>query len=76
MPKTLNREEKKVVSVVDEFKKAVKVKGDIQSWQDNHLAKFRDKMRIVAKETRGAWTLDFYEALQDLNKESIKRELN
>lgn len=76
MSKTLNKEDKKVNIAVDEFKKAIKVKGSLQAWQDSYLKKFRDKMRSVAKSTRGAWSLDFYEALQNLNKESIKREID
>ena len=42
----------------------------------NKVKEYRDKMRKVARNTRGFWSFNFYEMLQNLNKESIKRDLN
>ena len=62
--------------MIMECKKAVKVKGKIRDWTDTFLLKFRDKVRLVSRKTRGVWSFAFYEMLQNLNKESIKRDLN
>ena len=75
MPKTLTKEEKQLDKLVQDYKKAIKTKGDIKDWTDAYLLKFRDKWRIAARKTRGSWTFDFYEILQLINKESIKRDL-
>lgn len=75
MPATLTREEKLLTKLVDEYKKAIKAKGDIKEWNDPFLLKFRDKWRVAARQTRGNWSFDFYENLQLINKESIKRDL-
>ncbi len=77
MPKlaTLNKEEKELNKVVDTYKKHIKDKGEIESWSDAFLVTVRDKFRKIARITRGYWTFDFYETLQAINKESIKRDL-
>ena len=72
---TLSKEEKQLQKLVDTYTKAVKAKGDIEEWSDKYLLSLRDKFRVLARKTRGYWSFDFYEALQDLNKESIKRDL-
>ena len=78
MPKqaTLNKEEKELNKLVDTYKKHIKDKGDIECWTDSFLVSVRDKFRKVARITRGHWTFDFYETLQAINKESIKRDLS
>jgi hypothetical protein len=78
MPKqaTLNKEEKELNKLVDSYKKHINDKGDIECWTDNFLVAVRDKFRKVARITRGYWTFDFYESLQAINKESIKRDLS
>ena len=76
MPAASTKEEKMVSKAMDDFKKTSKTKGKIKDWTDTFLLKYRDKMRLVARKTRGFWSFNFYEALQNLNKESIKRDLN
>lgn len=76
MPAASTKEEKMVAKAMDDFKKTSKTKGKIKDWTDAFLLKFRDKMRLAARKTRGYWSFAFYEALQNLNKESIKRDLN
>lgn len=77
MPKSTNtKEEKQIEKMVDDFKKTSKTKGKIKEWTDMFLLKYRDKIRLAARKTRGFWSFDFYEMLQNLNKESIKRDLN
>ena len=77
MPKANPTKEEKLVSkAMDDYKKAAKAKGKIKDWTDAYLLKFRDKIRLVSRKTRGFWSFDFYEMLQNLNKESIKRDLN
>lgn len=71
----LSKEEKKVNKSTEDYEKALSKKGDIEEWTDAFLLKFRDKMRLIARDTRGFWTFDFYEGLQAINKESIKRDL-
>jgi hypothetical protein len=75
MAAVLNKEEKSLTKLVDEYKKTIKTKGDLKEWSDAFLLKFRDKWRVAARKTRGHWTFDFYETLQNINKESIKRDL-
>lgn len=78
MPKqaTLNnKEEKELNKLVDSYKKYIKDKGEIESWTDGFLITVRDKFRKIARITRGHWSFDFYESLQAINKESIKRDL-
>jgi len=75
MPATLTKEEKQLTKLVDGYKKAIKTKGDIKAWGDPFLLKTRDQWRLAARKTRGSWTFDFYEVLQLINKESIKRDL-
>lgn len=73
---TLTKEEKRLIDLVDNYKKSIKSKGDIKEWSDQFLTTVRDKFRQLARGTRGAWTFEFYEALQMINKESIKRDLD
>lgn len=75
MPATLSKERKQLDKLVADYKKAIKAKGDIKDWTDAFLLKFRDKWRVAARKTRGNWSFDFYETLQLINKESIKRDL-
>lgn len=65
-----------IKKLLDEYKNSLKVKGSLAEWNDSLLMKTRDKFRNLSRETRGTWTLDFYEALQKINKESLKRELD
>ena len=57
------------------FEKTLKTKGPLEEWTDSVLKNLRDKFRLVARKTRGSWTFDFYESLQALNKEGIKRDI-
>ena len=66
----------------DAVKKAIKLYkgskkklGDFSKWADKQVLMIRDKMRKIAKKNRGKWTLEFYESLQLINKESLKRKL-
>ena len=76
MPTAQTKEEKQIAKAMDDYKKTAKAKGKIKDWTDAFLLKYRDKMRLVARKTRGFWSFAFYEALQNVNKESIKRDLN
>jgi len=77
MPKgSETKEEKLVKKALEDFKKMSKSKGKITGWTDSFLLKYRDKLRVLAKKTRGHWSFSFYETLQNINKESIKRDLN
>ena len=49
--------------------------GDFSKWSDKQVVSTRDKMRKIARENRGKWSLEFYESLQVINKESLKRKL-
>ena len=67
----------------DVIKKAIKLYksskrkfGDFSKWADKGVLKVRDKMRKIARKNRGKWTLEFYESLQLINKESLKRKLS
>jgi hypothetical protein len=57
------------------FKNTLKTKGPLEEWTNSVLKNLRDKFRLAARKTRGNWTFDFYESLQALNKEGIKRNL-
>ncbi|MBI2995613.1 MAG: hypothetical protein HYY52_02765 [Candidatus Melainabacteria bacterium] len=68
--------------MTDAIKKAIKLYkgskkkcGDFTKWSDKQVLSIRDKMRGIAKKNRGKWTLEFYESLQLINKESLKRKL-
>jgi len=68
--------------MADAVKKAIKIYksskkklGDFSKWSDKQVLSIRDKMRKLAKKNRGKWTLDLYESLQLINKESLKRKL-
>jgi len=61
--------------LVGSFKNTLKSKGPLEEWTDSVLRNLRDKFRLVARKTRGNWTFDFYESLQALNKEGIKRDI-
>ena len=68
--------------MADQIKKAItlyktskKKKGDFSKWSDRDIVGIRDKMRKSARKNRGNWTLEFYESLQLINKESLKRKL-
>ncbi len=76
MPKAESKEEKQIEKIIDDYKKTFKNKGKIKDWADAFLLKYRDKVRLIARKTRGFWSFAFYETLQNLNKESIKRDLN
>ena len=57
------------------YKTSKKKNGDFSKWSDKQIVSIRDKMRKVARKNRGKWTLEFYESLQLINKESLKRKL-
>lgn len=68
--------------MADAVKKAIKLYkgskkkyGDFSKWSDKQVLGIRDKMRKMARKNRGKWTLDLYESLQLINKESLKRKL-
>lgn len=60
---------------IDFLKQVKKTRGEIPKWSDKLLLFTRDKMRRVGRTNRGKWTLDFYEKLQEVNKESQRRKL-
>lgn len=60
---------------IDFLKRVKKTRGEIPKWSDKLLLFTRDKMRRVGRVNRGKWTLDFYEKLQEVNKESQRRKL-
>ncbi len=57
------------------YKDSKKKMGDFTKWSDKQVLAIRDKMRKVSRKNRGKWTLEFYESLQLINKESLKRKL-
>ena len=61
---------KKAISLYKDSKKKL---GDLSKWKDKQVLGVRDKMRQIARKNRGKWTLEFYETLQLINKESLKR---
>ena len=69
--------------MADGVKKAIKIykegkkkSGDMSKWSDKQVLNTRDKMRKTARKNRGKWTLELYESLQLINKESLKRKLS
>jgi len=64
---------KPLLKLIDEYKLAIRAKGPVLEWPDSFLAKVREKYRDAARKHRGSWSIEFYETLQDINKESIKR---
>ena len=64
---------KKTIKLYKDSKKKL---GDFAKWSDKQVLSIRDKMRKIAKKNRGRWTLEFYESLQLINKESLKRKLS
>lgn len=63
---------KKAIKLYKDSKKKI---GDFTKWSDKQVLAIRDKMREVSRKNRGKWTLEFYESLQLINKESLKRKL-
>ena len=63
---------KKTIKLYKSSKKKI---GDFTKWSDKQVMAIRDKMRKIARKNRGKWTLEFYESLQLINKESLKRKL-
>ena len=68
--------------MADVVKKAIKLYkdskkkfGDFSKWSDKNILSTRDKIRKMARKNRGKWTLELYESLQLVNKESLKRKL-
>ena len=57
------------------YKDSKKKMSDFAKWSDKQVLTIRDKMRKVARKNRGKWTLEFYESLQLINQESLKRKL-
>jgi triphosphoribosyl-dephospho-CoA synthetase len=76
MAATLSKVEKELESLVKAYNSYLKSKGSIEEWTDKFLITARDKFRKVSRRSRGLWSFEFYEALQELNKESIKRDLS
>ncbi len=64
---------KPLIKLIDEYKKTIRSKGPILEWPDPFLERVRDKYRDAARRYRGCWSIEFYETLQNINKESIKR---
>lgn len=60
---------------IDFFRRVKKTRGEVHKWSNNLVLHIRDKMRRIGRSNRGKWTIDFYEALQIVNKESQKRKL-
>ena len=58
------------------YKSTKKKLGDFSKWSDKNVIGTRDKMRTTARKNRGKWTLELYESLQLINKESLKRKLS
>ena len=57
------------------YKSSKKKHGDFSKWSDKSILGIRDKIRKLARKNRGKWTLELYESLQLINKESLKRKL-
>lgn len=64
-----------VKKAIQLYKTSKKKIGDFKKWSDKQVTMVRDKMRKIARKNRGKWTLEFYESLQLINKESLKRKL-
>ena len=69
--------------MADAIKRAIKLYkggkkkfGDLLKWSDKNILGVRNKMRKIARKNRGKWTLELYESLQLINKESLKRKLS
>lgn len=75
MTATLAKADKHLAKLVKDYKASLKAKGSIEEWGDKFLLTLRDRFRVLSRKTRGQWSFEFYEALQELNKESIKRDL-
>ena len=69
---TESKELKKLINSLQEY---LEKKGPVKEWTDSYLLKARDRFRKAAAKNRGKWCFEFYECLQELNKESIKRGL-
>jgi hypothetical protein len=67
---------KDIIKLSEGFAELIEKKGEIKDWSDSQLLKQRDRYRKAAYKNRGKWTFEFYECLQALNKESIKRNLD
>lgn len=65
----------KFKTALESFYKQKKAKKQLNSWTDSVLLRIRDKLRRFARKNRGEWTLEFYEVLQEINKEAAKRKL-
>lgn len=63
---------KKAIKLYKETKKKY---GDFSKWSDKQVLGVRDRVRKLARKNRGKWTLELYESLQLINKESLKRKL-
>ncbi len=64
---------KPLLKLIEEYKKTIKAKGPVLEWPDAFLERVRLKYRDAARKHRGTWSIEFYETLQSINKESIKR---
>lgn len=64
-----------VKNSIDFFKRVKKTRGEVCNWSNNLVLHVRDKMRRIGRSNRGKWTIDFYETLQVINKESQRRKL-
>lgn len=65
-----------VKNAIKLYKDGKKKHGDLSKWTDKQVLSVRDKMRKTARKNRGKWTLELYESLQLINKESIRRKLS
>ena len=68
-------ESKELKKLINSFQEYIEKKGPVKEWTDAYLLKVRDRYRKAAAKNRGKWCFEFYECLQGLNKESIKRGL-
>lgn len=64
---------KALLKLINSYESCIQSKGPVSKWTDSFLLKTRDKFRLTARDHRGSWTVEFYEVLQELNKESLKR---
>jgi hypothetical protein len=67
---------KQLIKLLEVYKKLAKEKGSLKQWSDPLVLKIRNQFRQAAKKHRGEWSIEFYETLQAINKESLKRGQN
>jgi hypothetical protein len=73
MPTSNQETPKELLKLIETYQTYLKSKGTVPDWADSFLLKTRDRFRLAARKHRGQWSVEFYETLQEINKESIKR---